>query len=80
MTVRHKFSRALYEAYDSQAKDALVSYLEKKDHVVVNSEENYSVDIVSQKHGYTYLNVNKGYLINTKVKMVCLTFMSLEKT
>ena len=52
MTVKHKFSRALYEAYDSQAKDALVSYLEKKDHVVVNSEENYSVDIISQKHGY----------------------------
>ena len=56
MKVRHKFNRALYEAYDSQAKDALVSYLEKKDHVVVNSEENYSVDIVSQKHGYTYFN------------------------
>jgi|TARA_R110000782_G_scaffold134055_1_gene226409 hypothetical protein len=56
MTVKHKFSRALYEAYDSQAKDALVSYLEKKDHVIVNSEENYSVDIISQKHGYTYFN------------------------
>ena len=56
MTVRHKFSRALYEAYDNQAKDALVSYLEKKDHVVVNSEENYHVDIISQKHGYTYFN------------------------
>ena len=56
MTVRHKFSRALYEAYDNQAKDALVSYLEKKDHVIVNAEENYSVDIISQKHGYTYFN------------------------
>ena len=56
MAVRHKFSRALYEAYDNQAKDALVSYLEKKDHVVVNSEENYHVDIISQKHGYTYFN------------------------
>tara|TARA_R110000737_G_C14583111_1_gene486082 strand:- start:47 stop:493 length:447 start_codon:yes stop_codon:yes gene_type:complete len=56
MTVRHKFSRALYEAYDNQAKDALVSYLEKKDHVIVNTEENYSVDIISQKHGYTYFN------------------------
>jgi hypothetical protein len=56
MAIRKKFNRALYEVYDSQAKDALVSYLEKKDHVVVNSEENYSVDIVSQKHGYTYFN------------------------
>ncbi len=56
MAVRKKFSRALYEAYDNQAKEALVSYLTKKDHVLVNTEENYHVDIISQKHGYTYFN------------------------
>ena len=54
--VRKKFSRALYEAYDSQAKDALTEYLTKKGHVLVNTEENYNVDVVSQKHGYTYFN------------------------
>ena len=54
--VRKKFSRALYEAYDSQAKDALTAYLTKKGHVLVNTEENYQVDVVSQKHGYTYFN------------------------
>ena len=54
--VRKAFNRALYEAYDSQAKDALVQYLTKKGHVLVNTEENYHVDVVSQKHGYTYFN------------------------
>ncbi len=56
MPVRKKFNRALYEAYDSQAKDALVGYLKKKNHVLVNTEENYHVDFISQKHGYTYFN------------------------
>lgn len=54
--VRKSFNRALYEAYDKKAKDALVSYLENKDHVIVNTEENYYVDVVSQKNGYTYFN------------------------
>ena len=54
--VRKQFNRALYEAYDTQAKDALTAYLTKKDHVLVNTEENYHVDIISQKHGYTYFN------------------------
>jgi hypothetical protein len=47
--VRKQFNRALYEAYDSQAKDALTAYLTKKGHVL-------QVDVVSQKHGYTYFN------------------------
>ena len=54
--VRKQFNRALYEAYDTQAKDALTAYLTKKDHVLVNTEENYHVDVISQKHGYTYFN------------------------
>jgi hypothetical protein len=54
--VRKAFNRALYEAYDKKAKDALVSHLQSKDHVIVNTEENYFVDVVSQKHGLTFLN------------------------
>ena len=54
--VRKSFSRALYEAYDSPARDALVSYLEAKGHTIVNNEENFNVDVVSQKNGYTYFN------------------------
>ena len=54
--VRKSFNRALYEAYDQKAKEALVKHLVSKKHVIVNTEENYYVDVVSQKHGYTYFN------------------------
>ena len=54
--VRKNFSRALYEAYDGPARTALVLYLEGKGHTIVNNEENYSVDVVSQYKGNTYFN------------------------
>ena len=56
VAVRKSFSRADYEAYDSPARDALVSHLEAKGHTIVNNEENFNVDVVSQKDGYTYFN------------------------
>jgi len=55
-TVRKQFSRALYEAYDGPARTALVLFLEGKGHTIVNNEENYSVDVVSQYKGHTYFN------------------------
>lgn len=54
--VRKPFNRAMYEAYDTPARDALVSYLEAKGHTIISNEENYNVDVVSQKGGYTYFN------------------------
>ena len=54
--VRKRFDRALYLAYDQKAKDALVDHLTKKGHVIVNTEENYYVDVISQKHGLTFFN------------------------
>jgi hypothetical protein len=54
--VRKSFNRALYEAYDAPARAALVLYLEGKGHTIVNNEENYSVDVVSQYKGHTYFN------------------------
>ena len=54
--VRKPFNRAMYEAYDTPARDALVSYLEARGHTIVNNEENYNVDVVSQKKDYTYFN------------------------
>ena len=54
--VRKSFNRALYEAYDGPARTALVLYLESKGHTIVNNEENYSVDVVSQYKGHTYFN------------------------
>tara|TARA_R110000851_G_scaffold7651_1_gene29565 strand:+ start:784 stop:1227 length:444 start_codon:yes stop_codon:yes gene_type:complete len=56
MAVRKQFSRALYEAYDTPARDKLVTYLEAQGHTIVNNEENFGVDVVSQKHGFTYFN------------------------
>jgi hypothetical protein len=56
VAVRKNFSRALYEAYDGPARTALVLYLESKGHTIVNNEENYSVDVVSQYKGNTYFN------------------------
>jgi hypothetical protein len=56
MSVRKKFNRALYEAYDQKAKDALVEHLVAKGHIIVRTEENYYVDVVSEKHGLTFYN------------------------
>ena len=56
MAVRKQFSRALYEAYDGKAKDRLVEYLISVGHTIVSTEENFNVDVVSQKGDYTYFN------------------------
>lgn len=54
--VRKAFNRSLYEAYDAPARKALVTHLEANGHVIVNNEENFNVDVVSQKGGFTYFN------------------------
>jgi hypothetical protein len=56
MSVRKPFNRALYEAYDHKAKETLMSLLERQGHTIVNTVENYKVDVVSQKGEYTYFN------------------------
>tara|TARA_R110001599_G_scaffold144933_1_gene327021 strand:- start:137 stop:580 length:444 start_codon:yes stop_codon:yes gene_type:complete len=56
MVVKKRFDRALYEAYDKAAKDTLSELLKKKGHTIVSEEENYYVDVISQKKGYTYFN------------------------
>ena len=56
MAVRKQFSRALYEAYDTPARDKLVTYLESRGHTIVNNEENFGVDVVSQKGDFTYFS------------------------
>ena len=53
---RKQFSRALYEAYDGPAKDALIQYLQNSGHEIESTEENYGADIVSSKKDYTYFN------------------------
>ena len=54
--VRKKFDRALYEAYDTKAKEALQTHLVGRGHTVEDKEEDYYVDVVSFKNGNTYYN------------------------
>lgn len=56
MVVRKRFDRALYEAYDKQAKDALTQHLIDRGHEVEKKEEDYYVDVISTKNGNTYYN------------------------
>ena len=56
LAIRKPFNRALYEAYDTAAKEKLVSLLESKGHTIVNTKENYYVDVISKKDDYTYFN------------------------
>ena len=54
--IKRPFSKALYEAYDSPARNALSSYLKGKGHTIISNKEDYSFDVVSQKDDFTYLN------------------------
>lgn len=54
--IKRKFSKALYEAYDAPARSAILKYLEGQGHTIVNNEENYNADLISQKEGFTYFN------------------------
>jgi hypothetical protein len=56
MPVRKQFSTALYNAYDTPAKETLVTYLKSVGHEIIDTKENYTVDVVSTKEDYTYLN------------------------
>ena len=54
--IKRKFSKTLYDEYDEKAKTILMSHLESKGHTISQSKEDYNVDIVSEKDGYTYFN------------------------
>lgn len=56
MVVRKRFDRALYEAYDKQAKDALTQHLIDRGHEVTPKKEDTYVDVISTKNGNTYYN------------------------
>ena len=54
--IKRPFNKALYDAYDKPARNALASYLEEQGHTVVSNEEDYNVDLVTQKGDFTYFN------------------------
>lgn len=54
--VRRKFNRALYEAYDQKARDALIAHLKNRGHTILTDKEDYNVDVVSLKGDNIYYN------------------------
>lgn len=52
--IKHPFSQKWYNKYDKAAKDTLRDYLVDIGHEVNNIKEDYNVDVVSTKDGYTY--------------------------
>ena len=53
--VNRRFRPSSYNRNDSLAKETIIAYLEADGHTILNSEENYSFDIKSEKNGNIYL-------------------------
>ena len=51
-----KFSRALYEENDKRARDAVIPFLIKNGHTILENVENFSFDIKSKKGDNTYFS------------------------
>lgn len=54
--IKHPFNTQWYNLYDKSAKQTLKEYLTKVGHTVEDIKEDYNVDVVSTKEGYTYFN------------------------
>ena len=52
--VNRRFRPSSYRKNDSLAKETIIAYLEDNGHTILDSEENYSFDIKSEKNGNTY--------------------------
>jgi len=52
--VNRKFRPSSYRKNDSLAKETIIDYLERNGHTILESEENYSFDIKSEKNGNIY--------------------------
>lgn len=53
---RKPFSRSLYGKYDNIAKEKLISNLLRVGHELVDSEETYDADVVTQKDGVQHFS------------------------
>lgn len=49
-----KFQPKSYQENDSKAKIAITNYLESNGHTILDTEEDYSFDIKSEKNGFKY--------------------------
>ena len=51
-----RFIREVYEKNDGKAKDAIMNYLIKNGHEILDSQENFSFDIKSKKEDNIYFS------------------------
>jgi len=51
-----RFRPESYKENDKKAKDTLIPYLESQGHTILDSKEDYGVDIKSKKNGNLYLS------------------------
>ena len=49
-----KFKKDVYDKVDAPCKKVLIKYLEEQGHKIVQAEENYNADVVTEKDGETY--------------------------
>lgn len=49
-----KFQPQSYKDNDSKAKIAIINYLESNGHTILDTKEDYSFDIKSEKNGFRY--------------------------
>lgn len=49
-----KFSKESYNNNDNFAKELFIKFIIQKGHTIINSEENYEHDIITEKDGKTY--------------------------
>jgi len=54
--VNRKFRPSSYRKNDSIAKETIIDYLERNGHTILDSEENFSFDIKSEKNGNIYFS------------------------
>lgn len=79
-----KFNKKSYDNSDKYAKDLFLSYILKKGHVIINEEEDYNHDIITEKNNikhYFELEIKTGYSFTTKdtFKFKTVSFLGRKK-
>tara|TARA_R110000782_G_scaffold175286_2_gene266429 strand:- start:692 stop:1192 length:501 start_codon:yes stop_codon:yes gene_type:complete len=54
--VNRKFRPEAYQMNDGLGKKVILTYLKGKGHIILDTRENYSFDIESEKDGHTYFS------------------------
>ena len=79
-----KFNQESYNKNDGYAKNKFINFIESRGHVVLNSEENFDHDIITEKNGLKYhfeLEVKRNYPFTSKktYKFNTVSFLGRKK-